>query len=336
MGLDPMLNSTHSADPWKKELFGRLDRIRVDCGMLCQLNSVEDIEKNTIEVPEANFDRIEVPNVNCPALLSMEELDAGDLHTPGIPEELYDFFTIGGVVHVTGHQRRRDIYLGTASEKGLWPTGNIWEEKDIEDIIVNASLGTLKGSYGVDSTTRVRDKLKSAQIRGKSILVIGSSHPWLEAILLSLGAKQVTTLEYGEIISHHPKIKTLTPSQFRENYKAGLLEMFDGVVTHSSIEHSGLGRYGDALNPWGDILAIARAWCSTRDGGFLYLGVPTGKEAIFSNWHRVYGKLRYPLVTINWRSLDKTDESELELGIWKSQAHGGFGYLFEKVGKSQF
>jgi hypothetical protein len=22
-----------------------------------------------------------------------------------------------------------------------------------------------------------------------------------------------------------------------------------------------LGRYGDALNPWGDILTIARAWC---------------------------------------------------------------------------
>ena len=22
-----------------------------------------------------------------------------------------------------------------------------------------------------------------------------------------------------------------------------------------------LGRYGDALNPWGDILTVARAWC---------------------------------------------------------------------------
>ena len=24
-----------------------------------------------------------------------------------------------------------------------------------------------------------------------------------------------------------------------------------------------LGRYGDAINPWGDILTIARAWCAS-------------------------------------------------------------------------
>jgi len=29
---------------------------------------------------------------------------------------------------------------------------------------------------------------------------------------------------------------------------------FDGVITYSSLEHSGLGRYGDALNPWGDLV----------------------------------------------------------------------------------
>ena len=35
---------------------------------------------------------------------------------------------------------------------------------------------------------------------------------------------------------------------------------FDAVVSFSSIEHSGLGRYGDALNPWGDLIASAQAW----------------------------------------------------------------------------
>jgi hypothetical protein len=44
-------------------------------------------------------------------------------------------------------------------------------------------------------------------------------------------------------------------------------------VTFSSVEHSGLGRYGDALNPWGDIIAIARAWCVTKQGGSLTIGV---------------------------------------------------------------
>jgi hypothetical protein len=48
---------------------------------------------------------------------------------------------------------------------------------------------------------------------------------------------------------------------------------FDAIVTFSSVEHSGLGRYGDALNPWGDIIAIARAWCITKQGGSLTIGV---------------------------------------------------------------
>ena len=37
-------------------------------------------------------------------------------------------------------------------------------------------------------------------------------------------------------------------------------QAFDAVVTFSSIEHSGLGRYGDSLNPWGDLIASAQAW----------------------------------------------------------------------------
>lgn len=32
------------------------------------------------------------------------------------------------------------------------------------------------------------------------------------------------------------------------------------VVSNGSTEHKGLGRYGDALNPWGDIISMATAW----------------------------------------------------------------------------
>ena len=35
---------------------------------------------------------------------------------------------------------------------------------------------------------------------------------------LEAGAKEIVTLEYGEIISKHPKIKTMTPLQFRKSY----------------------------------------------------------------------------------------------------------------------
>jgi hypothetical protein len=63
-------------------------------------------------------------------------------------------------------------------------------------------------------------------------------------------------------------------SSFLENK----LEKIDAIVIFSSVEHSGLGRFGDMLNPWGDIITIARAWCVTKDGGSLTIGVPYNYE----------------------------------------------------------
>jgi hypothetical protein len=67
------------------------------------------------------------------------------------------------------------------------------------------------------------------------------------------------------LVTHHAlaiaKVKTMVPFDFRMSFLNNTLGSFDAIVTFSSIEHSGLGRYGDALNPWGDIIAIARAWC---------------------------------------------------------------------------
>ena len=77
----------------------------------------------------------------------------------------------------------------------------------------------------------------------------------------------------------------MIPSEFRKSYLDGSLGVFDAIVTFSSIEHSGLGRYGDALNPWGDILTIARAWCVTKTGGQLVLGTMYGEDQIHFNAH---------------------------------------------------
>lgn len=332
MGLEPLTKPDMDTDIWKKELFERLDRIRLVCGTLCQLNSPQTLHSHSIQVPNATLPMIKVDDVNCSALLRLEELDVGDTSAPPIPTELLKFFTMNNSFIVTRHQRRRDIYLGGEADKRLWRTGNVWLEADVNATIEQSANGTLKGSYGVQASVHVRDILRKFDLANKHVLVIGSSHPWLESILLELGAARVTTLEYGTIISKHPRIDTLTPDQFRALYIQGNLPTFDGVVTHSSLEHSGLGRYGDALNPWGDILTVARAWCVTRPGGFMYLGIPTGKDVIVSNWHRIYGRIRWPLVTANWLPLDLTDESELDLGMWDAVKYGGSGRIFRKDG----
>ena len=75
------------------------------------------------------------------------------------------------------------------------------------------------------------------------------------------GARQVVTLEYGLFSSEHPAWQILRPGEFHKRYQDGNLGQFEAVFTYSSVEHSGLGRYGDSLNPWGDIIAVAQAWC---------------------------------------------------------------------------
>lgn len=110
--------------------------------------------------------------------------------------------------------------------------------------------GELNGSYNVDHTNQLMGALRRMRIKGSSVLVVGSETPWVEACALSLGAKEVITVEYGGIQSTHFQVTTFTPDQLRESPKA-FMERFDAVISYSSVEHSGLGRYGDALNPWG-------------------------------------------------------------------------------------
>ena len=76
--------------------------------------------------------------------------------------------------------------------------------------------------------------------------MIGTQLPWIESILLEKWANHVTTLEYTSIHNHHPNITVLHPDKLRDMYIKGTFDdssqMFDAVVTFSSLEHSGLGR----------------------------------------------------------------------------------------------
>jgi hypothetical protein len=72
------------------------------------------------------------------------------------------------------------------------------------------------------------------------VLVIGSQSPWIESILISLGAGHVTTFDYVKIDNKHPKISTLTPDELSKYFFKDV--KFDLMITFSSVEHSGLGR----------------------------------------------------------------------------------------------
>lgn len=54
------------------------------------------------------------------------------------------------------------------------------------------------------------------------------------------------------------------------------------------IEHIGLGRYGEPLDPDGDLKAIAELKRVLKPGGSLFFVTPVGKPRIQFNAHRIY------------------------------------------------
>jgi len=59
------------------------------------------------------------------------------------------------------------------------------------------------------------------------------------------------------------------------------------------LEHIGLGRYGDPLDPEGDIKAINELIRVVKPGGYLLVAVPVGQARICFNAHRVYNNQQF-------------------------------------------
>jgi hypothetical protein len=62
-------------------------------------------------------------------------------------------------------------------------------------------------------------------------------------------------------------------------------------------------RYGDMLNPWGDLITMARAWCLVKPSGRALVGVPSGPDTIIFNSHKLYGPIAYAQIFANWNQL---------------------------------
>ena len=140
------------------------------------------------------------------------------------------------------------------------------------------------------------------EVRNKKILIIGSEAPWIEIIALNNGAKKVTSVDYRVPPCEDKRIELITTHELEERFRQNELPLFDVVISFSSIEHSGLGRYGDDLNPWGDLIAMAKAWCLTKQNGKALIGVPVGSEdKIVFNSHRIYGPLMLSHLFANWK-----------------------------------
>jgi len=146
------------------------------------------------------------------------------------------------------------------------------------------------------------------------LLVGGSISPWVEAVALHQGAGHVTTVDY--VVPHcddcHPRLSTIHMNTLmRKSTPAG----YSYIVSYSSIEHDGLGRYGDPLNPYGDLEAMKEFWSLLRVGGVLLLAIPMWEtDGLSQLLARLYGPVRLPWIIQGWEYLGCVNR-----GVWSTK-----------------
>lgn len=149
-------------------------------------------------------------------------------------------------------------------------------------------------------------------IRGKTVVVMGSGNPWYEAIAVANECRHCYVIEYQKRFLDHPMVTYLTVDEYNSNPMR-----FDCAISISSFEHDGLGRYGDPLNPDGDIEAMKRMRSTIIDGGLLYLAIPTGTDKVVWNAHRIYGRTRLPKLLDGWEQVSMYGDGRFDADLGK-------------------
>lgn len=201
-----------------------------------------------------------------------------------IPEQWRDAFTLNGQIPVL------EWYLDDSYSDG---NPKFYSQDEINDGIEKVKQGE-PGYYG-DTDTWLYQALKTYPIKGKSVAIIGSANPWYESVVLAFGGHPVT-IEYNKIITDDPRLHLMTVEEYEQNPIR-----FDVVLSISSTEHDGLGRYGDPVNPNGDLEFMTKVRTQMlKQGGTLILAVPFGQDCLVWNAHRIYGSRRFSLLISGW------------------------------------
>jgi hypothetical protein len=90
--------------------------------------------------------------------------------------------------------------------------------------------------------------------------------------------------------------------------KSAEREVCDSLSSLHVIEHFGLGRYGDDIDPWGYKVGFRCISGLLRPGGNFYFSVPMGPQRVEFNAHRVFG-LRHLMGMIADNGFDVTEFS---------------------------
>lgn len=217
-----------------------------------------------------------------------------------LPHELKEI--LGGKI-ITEYQVRYDA-LGDSfvtNDKILYQNLNRRKNFDIHDeymwpIIRDkyASNGTM-GNYFWQDLWAAKKVISSGV---KEHYDIGSRVDGFIAHLLAADIK-VNVIDIRPFASYVENLHTIVDdatmlSQFEEN-------SIESLSALCSLEHFGLGRYGDPVNPEACFQCFEQICRKLKPKGMLYLSLPVGRERIEFNAHRVFYA---STVLENFKSLD--------------------------------
>jgi 2-polyprenyl-3-methyl-5-hydroxy-6-metoxy-1,4-benzoquinol methylase len=157
--------------------------------------------------------------------------------------------------------------------------------------VTRARTRTLRHSCQVvvsEQVVEVPLVLRHLRPQDTRVLDFGGFESLLPLSLAALGHR-VTVLDQRPYPFTHPNLRAECRDIFGE--LDGLGREFDAVVSISTIEHLGLGGYGDERREDGDREGVERLWSLVRPGGRLLATVPAGQAAVHIGY-RVYDQQR--------------------------------------------
>ena len=190
-----------------------------------------------------------------------------------------DEFTMGGLIAV------KERIIDDSGKKEL-----LWSQRSIDKSIERAELREVVGYKR--TTPYLYEALDDWPVENHDSLVLGSASPHYEGILLARGVRRIVTVDYRKITCPDPRIITTTTVP---------PVLVNSVLSVSSIEHSGMGRYGDAIDPDADLKIMSRLLEVTMPAGLFFLSVPIAdKDQLVWNAGRIYGPIRLPVLLKGW------------------------------------
>ncbi|MFL5403227.1 MAG: class I SAM-dependent methyltransferase [Gemmatimonadales bacterium] len=202
--------------------------------------------------------------------------------------------------HIVRHLRNKNIGLHPVR----WtPMFRLVHRLDAELAKLRGKALRRSGWHAIVSEQIVEgpEVLRHLRAEDRQVLDFGGYESVLPLQLASLGY-HVTVLDQRPYPFVHPNLTVRAADLYQPDLRFD--QLFDVIVSISTIEHLGLGRYGDVTREDGDRAGVDRLWSFIRPGGRLLASVPAGRP-IVQRGYRVYDEARIHTVfphisTIHW------------------------------------